>query len=87
MMFSERDRDIITILKSYLSTNGPGELPIGYTDNLVSYPHTTMSFQKFNQMMIYNGYELEWISDDTSTGIQLKNEAVMGKGLLYLKVV
>ncbi|HUX95559.1 MAG TPA: methyltransferase, TIGR04325 family [Bacteroidales bacterium] len=85
MMFNESDRDILTILKSFLSTNGPGKLPKGYSDKIVSYPHTTMSFQKFNQKMINNGYELEWMFCDTSSGIQLKNEKIIGKGLLYLK--
>jgi putative methyltransferase (TIGR04325 family) len=85
MMFNESDRDILTILKSFLSTNGPGRLPKGYTDKIVSYPHTTMSFQKFNQTMINKGYELEWIFFDASSGIQLKNEKVIGRGLLYLK--
>jgi putative methyltransferase (TIGR04325 family) len=85
MMFTESDRDILTILKSFLSTNGPGMLPKGYKDKIVSYPHTTMSFQKFNQTMINNGYELNWIFSDTSSGIQLKNKKIIGKGLLYLK--
>jgi putative methyltransferase (TIGR04325 family) len=85
MMFNESDRDIVTILRSYLSSNGPGQLPKVYKDKIVSYPHTTMSFKKFNQTMINNGYELEWIFYDTSSGIQLKKEKVFGKGLLYLK--
>lgn len=85
MMFNESNRDILTILKSYLSTNGPGKLPKGYKDKFVTYPHTTMSFHKFNQTMINNGYELDWISSDISSGIQLQNEKIIGKGLLYLK--
>jgi hypothetical protein len=84
-MLNESSRDIITILNSYLSSNGPGKLPEGYKDKIVSYPHTTMSYQKFNDLMINNDYELEWIFSDTSSGIQLKNEKIFGKGLFYRK--
>ena len=38
MMFNENDRDFITVQKSFLSSNGPGELPEGYTDRIISYP-------------------------------------------------
>jgi putative methyltransferase (TIGR04325 family) len=85
MMLNESSRDILTILNSYLSSNGPGKLPEGYKDKIVSYPHTTMSYQKFNDLMINNDYELQWIFSDASSGIQLKNEKIFGKGLFYLK--
>ena len=84
MMFNERDRDFITIQKSFLSSNGPGSLPSGYSDRLISYPHTTLSFQKFNSCFINNQYDLVWIFDELSGSYQIKNEKIIGKGMLYV---
>lgn len=83
MMFNENDRDFVTVQKSFLSANGPGRMPVGYTDKLLSYPHTTLSFQKFNSFFINNGYELAWIFDELSGSYQIKNEKIIGKGMLY----
>ncbi|MBK7964355.1 MAG: hypothetical protein IPK10_02920 [Bacteroidetes bacterium] len=85
MMFNEDDRDFVTVQKSYLSSNGPGKLPQGYQDKLISYPHTTMSFQKFNQTIINKGYECEWIFLESSGSHKIKNENISGKGMLYIK--
>jgi len=85
MMFNENDRDFITVKKSFLSSNGPGKLPKGYTDRIISYPHTTMSFHKFNSTIINNGYEVEWMFLETSGSYQIKNEKIIGKGLLYVR--
>ena len=85
MMFNEDDRDFVTVQKSYLSSNGPGKLPQGYQNKLISYPHTTMSFQKFNQTIINKGYECEWIFLESSGSHKIKNENISGKGMLYIK--
>jgi putative methyltransferase (TIGR04325 family) len=83
MMFNENDRDFVTIQKSFLSSNGPGKLPAGYNDRILSYPHTTLSFQRFNSCFINNKYDLDWIFDELSGSYQIKNEKIIGKGMLY----
>lgn len=85
MMFNEDDTDFVTIQKSFLSANGPGKLPSGYTDRIITYPHTTMSFHKFNSTITNNGYEIEWMFLEASGSYQIKNEKIIGKGLLYVK--
>jgi putative methyltransferase (TIGR04325 family) len=83
MMFNENDRDFVTVQKSFLSSNGPGKLPKGYIDRIQSYPHTTLSFQKFNSLIINSDYEIEWIFEELSGSYHIKNERIVGKGLLY----
>jgi len=85
MLLNKGNNDVITILKSYLSWNGPGKLPEGYNDRITSYPHTTMSLKKFNSFITSSDYTPEWIFEDPLTGIQLKNEKVTGKGFLFVK--
>jgi putative methyltransferase (TIGR04325 family) len=84
MMFNENDKDFVTIQKSFLSANGPGKLPEGYSDRILSYPHTTLSFKKFNNLIISNGYKMEWIFDELSGSYQIKNEKITGKGVMYV---
>lgn len=85
MMFNENDRDFVTVQKSFLSLNGPGKLPAGYRDKIISYPHTTMSFRKFNSTMLAHDYELEWLFDESSGSYRIKDEKIVGKGLLYIR--
>lgn len=85
MIFNENDRDIITIQKSFLSANGPGNLPKDYKDKIISYPLTIMSFEKFNSIIINNDYELEWTFETPSRLFQIKNQKIIGRGLLYVK--
>lgn len=85
MMFNENNRDLITVQKSFLSSNGPGPLPQGYTDKVISYPHTTMAWDKFNSMLAKNSYELEWIFEETSGVLEISHEKIIGRGLLYTK--
>jgi putative methyltransferase (TIGR04325 family) len=84
MMFNENDRDFVTVQKSFLSSNGPGKLPKGYSERIISYPHTTISYQKFNSMILKNNYKLDWIFE-FSASYQIKNEKIVGKGLLYVE--
>lgn len=83
MMFNEDDRDFVTVQRSLLSENGPGDLPEGYTNRFVSYPHTTMSFRKFDASVIAHGYHPEWMFLESSGSYQIGNEKISGKGLLY----
>jgi putative methyltransferase (TIGR04325 family) len=85
MMFNSKDRDFITVQKSLISSNGPGNLPEGYTDRKISYPHNTLSFQKFNLTFINNYYENEWTFEELSGSYQIGNEKIDGKGLLYIR--
>ena len=85
MIFNENDRDLITVQKSFLSSNGRGMLPKGYTDKIISYPHTTMSFRKFNSTIINNGNKAEWMFLETSGSYSVKNEKIIGKGMLYVR--
>ena len=85
MMFNENDRDFVTVQKSFLSANGPGKLPQGYTDKPIMYPHTTLSFQKFNSTILNKGYEAEWMFSEAPGSYQRKNEKIIEKGLLYIR--
>jgi putative methyltransferase (TIGR04325 family) len=85
MMFNENDRDFVTVQKSLLSSNGPGRLPNGFTDRIISYPHTAMSFHKFNSTIINNGYAVEWKFFESSGIYKIKNEKFIEKGLLYVR--
>lgn len=85
MMFNEDNRDIITVQKSNLSANGPGPMPEKYKDRILSYPHTTMSFEKFSNKLSEK-YRSEWIFDETSGSYNINNERIVGKGLLCIRV-
>jgi putative methyltransferase (TIGR04325 family) len=86
MMFNEDDRDFITVQLSKLSANGPGKMPEGYEDKIIKYPHTTLSYKKFNEKL-EKQYKLEWTFDERSGIIYFNNEKIIGKGLLYKKRV
>ena len=85
MLLNENDRDFITIQKSFLSSNGPGKLPKGYSDRIISYPQTTLSYPKFNSRIIENKYELEWVFEGFSDSYHIKNDLIIIKGVLYIK--
>jgi putative methyltransferase (TIGR04325 family) len=85
MMFNESDRGFVTIQQSLLSANGPGKMPEGYTDKIISYPHTTISLPQFDTMFADNNYAMDWIFDEPSGSYKIKNEKIIGKGLLYVK--
>jgi putative methyltransferase (TIGR04325 family) len=85
MMLHEHERDFITVQKSLLSANGPGKLPDGYSEKILSYPYTTISFQKFNSMVLYHNYKLDWIFEDLSGSLKIRNKQINGKGLLYMR--
>lgn len=85
MMFNQNNRDLITIQKSFLSDNGPGPLPEGYKNKIISYPHITLSFEKFNSLITDSGYKAEWIFEELTGSYPIGNEKIIGRGLLYLK--
>ncbi len=86
MTFNENDKDLITIQKSLLSDNGPGPIPKQYTDKLIYYPHTTLSFIKFNSIVLKK-YKLTWIFNEASGSYKINNEAIIGRGLYYTKLL
>ena len=83
MMFNENDRDFITVQESKLSANGPGKIPDGYVDKIIKYPHTTLSYKRFTEKL-EKQYKLEWVFDERSGVININNEKILGKGLLYI---
>jgi len=86
MMFNENNRTFVTIQKSRLSANGPGPIPEKYKDKDIFYPHTTISYNSFNEIIMENGYGLEWSFEEHSGSYQINREKITGKGLLYKKV-
>lgn len=85
MMFNGNNEDIITVQRSFLSSNGPGKLPQGYVDKLIMYPHTTMAINKVNSIMEKADYKCLIEFDEPSGKFALGKEKVLGKGLLYSK--
>ena len=85
MMFNQNNRDLITVQKSFLSDNGPGPLPDGFKNKIISYPHITLSYEKFNSMVKNSGYYPECVFEDLSGSHPIGNEKIIGRGLLYLK--
>jgi hypothetical protein len=84
MMFNENDKDLITIQTSLLSDNGPGLMPAKYTDKIMSYPHTTLSFNKFNSTVLKH-YKLNWVFNEATGNFKIGNEPIIGRGLFYVK--
>lgn len=82
MIFTEENKEIIRIQKTLLSLNGPGKLPKGYTDKGHTYPHTTISWEKFNNILLDNNYEIKWLFDEKS-GDVVKTERLIDRGILY----
>ncbi len=85
MMFNELEQDFVTVQKSFMSSNGPGKIPHGYSDRIISYPHTTMAFKRFNSTISKNGYTAAWMFLESSGSHQIKNARISGKGLLYVR--
>jgi len=83
MMFNENNRTFVTIQKSRLSANGPGPMPKKYKDKDVFYPHTTISYNSFNEIIMENGYGLEWSFEEHSGSYHINKEKIIGRGLLY----
>lgn len=82
MMFNQSDRDIYTVQKSQLSSNGPGQLPEGFINQDIYYPHTTLSFSKFLKC-VQSKYDLYWQFDETTGIFQINRERIFGKGMLF----
>ena len=85
MFYNDSDNDFITVQKSFLSSNGPGPLPKGYSDKLLSYPNTIISFNNFYSTITNFGYKAEWIFSETSDHNQTKSERFTEKNLLYVR--
>jgi putative methyltransferase (TIGR04325 family) len=85
MMLNKNSYDIITVQRSFLSSNGPGELPAGYSDKPIMYPHTTMAIDRMNSMMMNEGYECMLDFEEPSGSFSLGKEEILRKGLLFVK--
>lgn len=84
MMFNKNDRSIITIQKSSMSDNGPGQMPKKYTDKTITYPHTTLSFLKFNTIVLKE-YALGWTVEEGTGSYKIGDEPIFGRGLYFIK--
>jgi hypothetical protein len=85
MMFNEGGRTFCTIQRSKLSDNGPGPLPGKYLDRDIYYPHTTIAYNEFHEIM-KKDYDLEWVFEENSGAYQINKEKIIGRGLLYTKI-
>jgi putative methyltransferase (TIGR04325 family) len=83
MMFNENDFDFVTVQKSKLSANGPGPMPEKYDDKDIFYPHTTISYKKFSEIL-KKKYEFIWEFDEPSGSYRINDEKITGKGMLYI---
>ncbi len=83
MMFNENNKDFITVQNSALSDNGPGTMPTNFTNKTISYPHTTLSYNKFKTTAL-ESHELIWEFEELSGIINiLTPEKIIGRGLLF----
>jgi len=85
MTFNENDHDIVTIQESKMSANGPGPMPEKYTDKSIFYPHTTIAFKKFSEIL-NDKYINEWVFEELSGVLKFNNEKIIGRGLLYTHI-
>lgn len=85
MMFNTGKNDLITIQQSQMADNGPGPMPVNFTNKLIRYPHTNMSYSRFNQAFLPE-YKPEWIFDEPSGNISKGEQNFIGKGMLFRKV-
>ena len=84
MMLNEgSNEDIITVQQSRLSDNGPGKIPEGFKDRMISYPHTTMSYDKFMNKFEAK-YELVFKFDEQSGKVS-NDPGITGNGFLFIK--
>lgn len=52
--FLDSDETLINVQKSYLSTNGPGQLPSEFTDKTVYYPNVFVPRDKVESLILQN---------------------------------
>jgi putative methyltransferase (TIGR04325 family) len=73
--------DVITIHESWLSWNGPGPMPNGFEDRKVRYPFVFPRESEFMEILSKR-YEVKMNFDDTSGIFPVKDEPIIGGGLL-----
>jgi putative methyltransferase (TIGR04325 family) len=75
------DHDVLTIHESWLSWNGPGQMPSGIEDREVRYPFTFLRESVFVQTLS-QFYCTVMIFSDSSGVFAVDNEPIKGLGLL-----
>lgn len=75
------DEDEIIIQQSLLSANGPGPMPDGEEDAIITYPHTTLSQKKFLKKFEAD-YDLVFTFAEPSGKIN-GSEHIFGGGFLF----
>lgn len=81
---SHLDHNLVTIQTTNLTQNGAGPVPAGFTDRLLSWPHTTIS-QALLEKLFARNYRLVARFDDFSSVLPLKRCATFGGGYVYQK--
>ena len=74
-------RDVIGVQESWLSQNGPGDLPRGFQDRQVRYPFTFMPESSFYEVLREN-YDVVMTFDEPSAIFPVNDEPIIGRGLL-----
>jgi hypothetical protein len=73
--------EVITVHESWLSSNGPGPMPDGFTDRKIRYPFVFPRESVFMKMLSDN-YSTMIIFKDASGIFPVNNEPIIGLGLL-----
>ena len=77
--FSNLDYNLLTIQTTNLSDNGIGELPPGFAEQKISWPHTTLSKPLFDRVMM-NGYHLVVTFADSSWSCRVHSVRPLAAG-------
>lgn len=77
---TQGNSEVITIHESWLSWNGPGPMPEGFTDRKVFYPFVFSREAVFREIL-GSDYEIVMTFDDTSGVIPVDDEPIVGFGL------
>jgi putative methyltransferase (TIGR04325 family) len=81
LTLTKGSREVITVQESWLSWNGPGPLPSGVQDRRVRYPCVLLAESAVCET-IQRNYDIVMTFDDSSGVFQVRNEALVGIGML-----
>ena len=78
---TEGDHDVITVHESWLSWNGPGPMPDGFSDQVVRYPFCFPRKSTFYDILKQR-YDVVMTFDDPSGIYPVGSEPIVGVGVL-----
>ena len=79
--FNQEDECLVTIQKSRLSHNGPGDLPDGFIDRDVFYPNVFVPLSSVQKLILDNGYQIRYLM------VEEQGYAVRGKPVYIFGVL